>query len=293
MVFTAADARAAGFSRHAIAHRLERGVWQRLLRGVYLSHSGKPSADEWAQAAALFPRTAHSVLSGATGLRYHGLGADHPGPRLLVLVPNDCGRVSATPVTIRHAKFLPRTILFHPRTQVAVVARCVVDACSGSSDLPAVRHTVASAVQRGRCFIEDIAEELDRVSRRGTRVLRQVIAEVADGAESSAEAETAALMRAAGITGFRQNAGIFSPAGSWLGRADFYWEDLAAILEIDSREWHLDPDSWQATMVRHNRMESAGFTVMHCTPAQIRRDPEGFLREVRAWLAVRARSISR
>lgn len=290
-VISAAQARALGLSHHAVRHRLQRGLWQPMMRGIYVTHAGPVTADDWDRAALLFARTPSAVISGAAGLRRHGFAGPHPGARLLVLVPSACSRQSSGRITVRHAQRMPRAIMTYPRIPVAVVARCVVDACAGSADLRAVRHTVASAIQRGRCFPQDIDEQLQQVARRGTATIRQAIDEVRAGAASVAEAETATLMRNGGISGFRQNVDVHGRSGEWLACADFYWEELAAVLEIDSREWHFDPAAWQATLERHNRLEAAGFTVMHCTPGQIRRNPEQFVQQVRRWLGARATSL--
>lgn len=262
-----------------------------MLRGIYLTHSGTPSNDDWARAALLFARSPDAVLSGSAGLHRLGLSGPYPGPRLLVLVPSGCSRQSVGPIAIRHAHHLPRRIITYPRIPVATVERCVVDACLDSMDLGAVRHSVASAVQSGRCFIEDLIEESARVTARGAGALRKALAEVADGARSVAECEAAELMFSAGLPRCRQNVDVLDAAGRWLACADFYWEELGAILEVDSRDWHLDPESWQETLMRHNRLEAAGFTVMHCTPSQIRRNPDAVVRQIRAWLQARARSI--
>ena len=64
-----------GFSRHAIAHRVERGHWKRLVRGVYLTHSGVPTRDEWIRAALLWGGP-DAVLAGLPALRLHGLRFD-------------------------------------------------------------------------------------------------------------------------------------------------------------------------------------------------------------------------
>lgn len=50
------------------------------------------------------------------------------------------------------------------------------------------------------------------------------------------------------------------------------------MLEIDSREWHLLPEHWAATMARHARLTSYGLLVVHVTPAQIRSQPDEVLR---------------
>ena len=68
--------------------------------------------------------------------------------------------------------------------------------------------------------------------------------------------------------------------------ADFLWEDVGAILEIDSREYHFTERDWQQTLRRDQILQGAGYAVLHVTPAQLR-DEAQFIAMVRAWLLVR------
>lgn len=56
-VISAAQARALGLSHHAVRHRLQRGLWQPMMRGIYVTHAGPVTADDWDRAALLFART--------------------------------------------------------------------------------------------------------------------------------------------------------------------------------------------------------------------------------------------
>lgn len=60
---------------------------------------------------------------------------------------------------------------------------------------------------------------------------------------------------------------------------------LAARAVADaSREWHLSPDDWAATLARHARMGRYGIVVLHFTPGQIRTKPEQVVTDIRAAL---------
>jgi hypothetical protein len=48
-----------------------------------------------------------------------------------------------------------------------------------------------------------------------------------------------------------------------LARPDARWQDMAVAVEVDSKEWHLSPDSWERTMRRHDRMTAVGILVLH------------------------------
>lgn len=71
--------------------------------------------------------------------------------------------------------------------------------------------------------------------------------------------------------------------------ADVLWRDLRAVLEIDSREFHLSEAEWKATMQRHNRLTSAGLALTHYPPSATG-DP-AWPDEVARWLHHRAREL--
>lgn len=103
--------------------------------------------------------------------------------------------------------------------------------------------------------------------------LRQVLAEVADGAWSVAEAEFRDLIIRARLPLPVFNARLFTPDGNFIARPDAWWPREGVAAEIDSREWHLSPADWERTMRRHACMSSHGILVLHFAPRQIHTNP--------------------
>jgi hypothetical protein len=68
----------------------------------------------------------------------------------------------------------------------------------------------------------------------------------------------------------------------FLGRADVWWRDASVAGEVDSREWHLSPEQWERTMIKHARMSAAGIIVIHVTPRRIRLESAKVLVEFRS-----------
>lgn len=279
-----------GYGRHAVANKVARGHWRRLVRGVYLTNSGEPTPYDWLRAALLWAGP-DSVLTGIPALRLGGLRIDCADASIVLLVPVGCGRCSAGRIVVRRTKRLPepRLVAGFP---VASAARSVVEACLITPDLRSVRDIATSAVQQRLCTANLIDDELAMVRRNGSAMLRQVVAEIALGAESVPECEVGDILRRAGITGFRQNVAIYGAAGQMIGRGDLVWEEERAILEIDGARWHSGPGQWRRTMQRHNRLELVGYSVLHYPPTDIRRDPTAFVETVRRWLAGRRRRAS-
>lgn len=279
-----------GYSRHAIANKVSRERWRRLVRGVYLTNSGEPTQRDWLRSALLWAGP-DSVLAGIPALRLCGLRIECSDAPMVLLVPVGSGRRSAGRIVVRRTKPLHDTRLV-AGLPVASVARSVVEACLLATDIATVRDIATSAVQQRLCTLALIDRERAMVRRNGSAILRKVVAEIAAGAESVPECEVGDILRQAGITGFRQNVTIYDAAGQVVARGDVVWDEERAILEIDGARWHSGPGQWRRTMQRHNRLELLGYSVLHYPPADIRRDPQAFVEAVRHWLAGRRRHAS-
>ena len=68
--------------------------------------------------------------------------------------------------------------------------------------------------------------------------------------------------------------------GGFLARPDAYWPDLGVAWQIDSREWHLDPASWERTLWRRALLEAAGVVVVSTVPQWLRKQPRAVLAEL-------------
>jgi very-short-patch-repair endonuclease len=290
-VVTRAEAHAAGLDDRAIGRRLAGGLWQRVFHGVYATHSGPITPDQ-RQVAALAYLGAGAMLTGQSALCRHGLRAADERGLVHVLVPDATrGRPGGFVVVTRTGR-PPRNPDLLNGMCVAPVVRAVVDACRRLRSLDRVRALVAEAVQRDLCTVGSLAEELAQQPSAGTRLARQALAEVGANAHSVPEITLARRLRAAGVRGFAQNADIRDDAGRWLARGDFVWRTHRAVAEVDSVAYHLSPaDQWH-TQRRHNRLEAAGWAVLHYAPHRIRTDPAAVVAEIAAFLAIRARLIS-
>jgi hypothetical protein len=76
--------------------------------------------------------------------------------------------------------------------------------------------------------------------------------------------------------------------GRVIAVADVLWRELRAVLEVDSREYHLSEAQWKATRARHNRLTRAGYAVTHYPPSAIRDGGLAWVADVDNWLRARA-----
>ncbi|MGH8829161.1 MAG: hypothetical protein ACRDVZ_16480, partial [Jiangellaceae bacterium] len=71
---------------------------------------------------------------------------------------------------------------------------------------------------------------------------------------------------------------------------DACWPQARLVVEVDSRSWHGFGDAPQRTEERRARYAALGWTVLPVSPARLRSDPRGVLRQIEAaYLAGRDR----
>jgi hypothetical protein len=266
-VIARAQAFERGLGREQVRYLLrDGGPWQRLLPGVYLTHTGRPSADQRDLGALLYagPR---AVLTGPASLRRFGLGAPRTGA-IDVLVPAQEQRCDVGFVRLHRTIRLPGGFCVAGEVRYALPPRAVADAARWLTDIGDVRAVVAGAVQRRMCSIEHLVEELEHGPKQGSALLRRALAEVADGVRSAAEGQLHALIKRSGLPMPVFNPRLFA-GRAFLAVPDCWWPEVGVAAEVDSREWHLSPRGWENTLARHARMAAVGIIVLHFAPSQI------------------------
>lgn len=258
------------------------GSWSRLLPGVVLLHRGTPTADERSAAALLYAGEA-AVLTGLDSLRRQGLRRLPPVDRVHVLVPDERRRVSVGFVVCERTHRLPAAAA-HSSLPCAPLARSLVDASRRMGRLDLVRAMTAEAVQQRLCRQAELLEEVRLAQRRGTARIRIVADEIVGGIRSVAEADARRLLNRGGLPPALWNHDILTPAGELVGCPDAWFDEEGVALEIDSREWHLDPKGWERTQIKRARFARFGVISIPITPGRIQNSPREVVEEVRATL---------
>jgi hypothetical protein len=255
-----------------LRHRIRTGgPWQRLQPGVYLTVTGQPTREQCLIAAILYGGPA-SLITGPAAL--HNYGIRGPDREIVdVLIPVGQQRLSRDFVAVHRTRRMPRECICDGPLRYAPVARAVADAVRDMEKLADARAVVGSAVQKGKCTIKQLADELAAGPMRRSALLRTVLAEVADGVRSTAEGDFRALVKRSDLPLPMFNARLFID-GVLLAIVDAWWPEASVAVEIDSREWHLLPADWENTMRRHDRLIAAGISAIHVSPRQIRTEPD-------------------
>jgi hypothetical protein len=289
-VATHAVLRDAGMAPSTISHRMRpRGPWQRILPGVVLAHRGTPTRRERTLAALAYVG-AGAVVTGHAALQAYGVRAARRQSDIHVLQPAHRQRGSHGFVRTSRTHH-PPVPLMRSGIPYASPARALVDACREMSDLDQVRELVAEVIQRRMCSVADLAEAVRSAARQRTALSRHVLAEIAVGVRSVAEAKAREIYRRAGVPEPLWNADLLTADGELIATPDGYWEAVAAALEIDSMEWHLGPAAYQRTQRRQRTLTNHGVLILPVAPSFVLDEPDQFLQSSRDLLREAARRV--
>lgn len=263
------DLEGVGLRRSTIAHRCRPGgPWRSLLPGVVLLHNAAPTRDD-RRAAALLHCGTGAVMTGLDALELHGMRrAPSPHGPVHVLVPADRRRAGHGVALVERTERLPAA---EPgRWPLAPPHRAVLDFARRCRDRDQVRSALAEAVQRRRCSPAELVEELRDGSRRGSALPREVLREVSDGIRSVAEAKARALLLETTLPRPLWNPTLVDAVtGAFIAVPDAWFDEVGLAWEIDSHEFHLDPEDHARTLARRVAMTARGIAVVPHTPGRI------------------------
>jgi hypothetical protein len=269
-----------GIDDVAIYRKVKRGEWQRVLPGICALTTGPLSTEQRRISASLYAGP-NAQLTGLCALHWHGFRHAPSTVHMHVLVPHETRRRSTGFVIIQRTHELDAAPRHTPLYRIASPTRAVVDACRASLDLRSARAIMAESVQCRFASLAELDEAIRRAGRSRTASARQAWRELAHGVRSSPEAELRALLATSAVLPrVRWNPRLVGPEGISLPTPDGWIEEACIALEVDSREYHFEPDHWATTLRRHNALARYGALVLHITPREIRAEPARVLRMI-------------
>jgi hypothetical protein len=279
-LITRAQALSAGLTDDALRHRLRvGGPWRAVLPGVYHAQTGSLSAAQREIATVLYAGP-DCVITGQAALEYQGVSAS--GCEFVdVLIPHSRRLMSVGFVRTHRTILMPERPVVRSGIRWAPAARAVADAARSGLGEREVRALVADSVQRRACTIGQLGTELRSGPHRGSRALRAALEEVADGVASAAEGDLRRLIKSGRLPEPMYNPSLYL-GSEFLGRPDVWWRDAGVAGEVDSREWHLSPEQWNRSMVRHDKLSAQGIIVLHFTPRRIRSEGPKVIEDLRS-----------
>jgi hypothetical protein len=260
-----------GLLRSQIDYKIrDGGPWQRVLPGVYATTTGVLTINQ-RDMAALLHAGPDSVLTGHAAVTRHLVRCSGSN-NIDVLVPAKSRVASSGFVRVIHTGRMPEKWWTMGEIRFADIPRAVADATRGMKDLSEVRAVVADAVQRGRCEIPLLVTELRRGPKAGSAMFHRALAEVCGGIRSSAEADLKQVIDKSDLEKPLYNPRLYTSEGEFLGIPDAWWQRAGVAAEVDSLQYHLSPDDYENTVLRHNRMQAAGINLLHYLPRTLRAD---------------------
>ncbi len=250
--------------------------------GIYATRRGQLTEKQRAAAAFLYAGRGIAV-TGMAAMAWHGL-RQQGGQPIDVLVPLHYRRSDAGFARLLRTSIMPGVDFRDGAVTYVPLDRAIADAVRRLFDMSEVRDLIASAVQRGKVGIWELARELDLGPRQGSARLRLALAEVSDGVRSVAEADLRSLVKQ-----FRLPDPLYNPklfvAGEFLAMPDAWWPESGVAAEVQSKAWHMSPADWQRTLDRQARMSAQGIVVLPFAPVRLRTAKQQVAKEIRSALA--------
>jgi hypothetical protein len=260
------------------------GPWQRLAPGIVLLTTGRPTTEQRI-AAALLHGGPDAVLTGLHACQRHGVRrGPAAGEAVHVLVPHTRQVRSTAWIQVERSERLPRAIV-RDGLPLAPVPRAVIDSARRLRDAREITELLADPVQQGLSTVAHLSAELRLCGRRGSATPRRVLAAVSDGIRSAAEREARRLWRRSGLPEPMWNVPVLDSRGVELGIADAWWDEIAFAWEINSYEWHLNPESYAREQEKMAAFVAAGVPVLPTQPSRMWSTPKEVLTEL--WQAYR------
>ncbi len=263
-----------GVSKRTSYRRCRPGQpWQRLLPGVILLCSGRPTRGQLVEGALLYGGP-EAIVTGLEACRRQGLrGPKTTADRIHLLVPAGCQVSSAGYVTVERTTRMPRPTVIDG-VAMAPLVRAALDECRRFTTLDPIRALLTEAVQRGRLNPEVLIKELEDGSDRGSALPREVLRDVLRGARSVAEIDAMAVWRRTGLPEPLWNRELRNAGGRYIGTPDGYFGKVRLAWEIDSYDFHFARAQYAGTLERNSRYAAEGIVVLQTLPGRLRIEPE-------------------
>lgn len=253
-VITITELRARGVTNHAITTRCRpSGPWQRVLPGVVLMTSTRPTRRQRLRAAIAYAGPG-SAISGVDAMRAHDIDVPLP-PDVLVLAPAERRLVSRSYLTVERTT-RPPDPADCAGLPYAPLTRATLDVARRAADGDHLRMLLMAAL--GTCTVPELRAELDAGSQRGSAAVRALLKpDLADTAEIVPEAVTLArrLLRDTALPPPQWHHPVHDDMGMLLGVPDMWWPDVRLAWDVCPQTRHHDPRTWSAAGVVLHRTD--------------------------------------
>jgi hypothetical protein len=283
-VFTAAQARAEGWTDRTIRRRIEARRWVHVAGRGLAEPTDRWTAFQLAMAAQLtLPKAVISHRTAAALHGFPGLG-DHEQTCDVILTARGRG---GRGIKAHLLRLDPKEMQIRASgLRITSASRTALD-CLALLPIAAALDLWAWVSTRG---ILDQAQLRNAIAARrnwyGTARLRLLGDLVATGAVSGAEYLFHQLLLQAQVTGWSANVPLVDDEGL-IGVADVVFPTHKVIIEIDGYRAHSSRSSFISDRRRQNRLMMAGYTVLRFTWDDLTHRPTEVIKEVQRVLAAK------
>lgn len=254
---------ALGFTSSGIEHRIAAGRLHRVHQGVY-AVGRRDLTREGHFMAAVLACGDGATLSHDSAAELYEIRRRHRGP-IHVSVPY--GRAPRRPGVEVH-----RRTNVKPTRRSGIPVTSVIDTLVDQAprlSAPQLERAVNEAVNRGLTDPDRLRRAVGAMARRrGTRALAKLLdRDTFTVTDSRLEQRLVPIARAAGLP--RPQTQVYQGQS----RVDFFWPELALIVEADSLRYHRTPSQQAADVLRDQMHAAAELTPLRFTHWQIFHDP--------------------
>lgn len=288
-VFSGAQARMAGFDKHAVARKLLSGQWRQLDYRVFALPSAAPTWQRQMWVALLSrPEAVVGSRSAAYLHRFRGFSATKP----TIVVPGSANARSKIARVIRSEHFEELQVVRIKGFPVTSVGETLITL---AAEMPArqIEPLLDDLLLSSRLSVDELQGLVDREQgrrRRGIVLLRDLLD---DRQPSAASYESSYLQKMLDRLlekgelpeWIREHPFLMANRPC---RVDVYIPKWRLVIEADGRNWHARVADFEEDRRRDNELAARGIQVIRFTYRMLKSDPQGCLATIRAVGQVRS-----
>jgi very-short-patch-repair endonuclease len=281
------QARAAGLSRKQIARSLHSGEWTEPFGGTF-RHTASPVLWLGEIRAATLSVGSGALASHRSAMRLHGFREFLDDASREVSVRGSSRSQAGLIIYRREREWWPRPHSVRGIPTTGIIPTLFDIAALGDRERlgPAIDH----AVLRRWVRTKDLAIELKRIGgrgRRGTLLMRELLAERGEGTESPLETDLAVLLKSSKLPYPDHQVKLFDLAGNYIVRADYAYSNAKLAIFTDGYETHSGLNAFDHDRDVDNDLLSIGWLVLRFTNRMIRQRPAKVIERIAGTLRLR------
>jgi len=288
--------RSAGLTAAELRSLARAGALVRQRQGVYArADSLDRASDNRPRREVLRVAAVTTAQSASDAVASHQSAAVIHGLSLLREPPDDVVSLTRPPggyrgravagVRFHSARLPPEHVTALGGVAVTTATRTVIDLARSLSFMEGV-VVADSALRLGKTTDIGLIQMVRACARwPGNERARKVVAFSADSAESVLESCARVLFAERGLPRARLQVSIHAADGTFIARADFYWDEFRTVAEADGMAKYDAPQRARDQLRRDIRLREAGYKVVHFTWAELFGDTDRVVARLRAAFA--------